>query len=209
MGVACLAGPVVACAFAYPTDLFFENLVPTFHVCDSKILNENQKQESREGLLKLCQQGALFGIGEASVEEIDSLNIYHATGLAMERAFEKIANNLRGHSTQVFIDGNRVPPRLRSGNEDLFGSENENLKLWPEYSADWLIKGDQKSFAVAAASILAKTTRDTLMKKLHEDFPGFGWNTNVGYPTETHRAGLTLQGPNQHHRKSFRLNYNT
>ena len=117
--------------------------------------------------------------GEASLEEIDELNILHATMLAMQRAVA----NLPRKVDHILVDGNRLPQF--------------------DAPASAIIKGDQKSVSIAAASIIAKEKRDLLMKKLHEMHPEYGWNQNSGYGTKMHMEALNLVGPSRFHRKSF------
>jgi ribonuclease HII len=173
VGVACLSGPVLAAAVAMPP---FARRIPG--VRDSKMLSRAQ----RERLFPLIMRRALaIGIGAASVAEIDRINIYHATNLAMRRAICRI--DLREH---VLIDGLRVH-RL----EDHVGP----------YTA--IVRGDAKCYSIAAASIVAKVVRDRLMDRLAARHPGYGWEHNAGYATATHRRGIEQQGITPFHRRSF------
>jgi ribonuclease HII len=173
VGVACSAGPVVACALAMPLDKR-----PIKGVRDSKTLSAAQ----RERLAIAIRRRALtIGIGAASVTEIDRLNIYHATVPAMRRAVSRA-----GAHDFVIVDGRRI-----RGFEEHAGP----------YRA--VIDGDALCYAVACASIIAKTTRDRLMRLLAERHPGYGWDHNRGYPTPDHRAGLSAHGVTPHHRRSF------
>ena len=121
-----------------------------------------------------------FGLGAASATEIDALNILQATFLAMRRAAEQISLEIDA----ALIDGNKSP------------------KL--PYPCHPLIKGDGKSFSIAAASILAKTHRDRLMVRLATRYPGYGWERNKGYGTRAHQAALVQLGTTPEHRRSFR-----
>jgi ribonuclease HII len=121
-----------------------------------------------------------FSVGEASVEEIDRVNILQATFLAMRRALQGLAQQ----PDIVLIDGDRVPPELGCRAETIVG-------------------GDARSYSIAAASIFAKVTRDRYMVRLAESFPGYGWETNVGYKSPFHLAALKQLGPTPHHRRSF------
>jgi len=123
--------------------------------------------------------GAVIGVGMASVDEIDRLNILAATLLAMRRAVD----SLPVAPDHALVDGNRLP--------DL------------ACPAETLVGGDGRSLSIAAASIIAKVTRDRIMAGLAEMFPGYGWERNAGYGTALHRAGLDRLGPCIHHRKSF------
>lgn len=173
VGVACLSGPVLAAAVAMPP---FARRIPG--VRDSKMLSRAQ----RERLFPLIIRRALaVGIGAASVAEIDRINIYHATNLAMRRAICRVEP--RDH---VLIDGLRVH-RL----EDHVGS----------YTA--IVRGDAKCYSIAAASIVAKVIRDRLMDRLAARHPFYGWEHNAGYATATHRRGIEEHGITPFHRRSF------
>ncbi len=144
-------------------------------VTDSKKLSAAR----REALFPLILQTCAVGIGQASVAEIDRLNILQATFLAMRRAFEALPDG----ADSALVDGNRVPPL--------------------PCAAQAIVGGDAKIPAIAAASIVAKVTRDRLMVELDAAFPGYGWATNAGYGTATHQDGLARLGITPHHRQSF------
>ena len=144
-------------------------------LADSKTLSKAR----REALLARLNEVALIGVGRAEVEEIDRLNILAATMLAMARAVADLVLT-PGHA---LVDGNRAP-ELPCGLETL-------------------VKGDGRCLSIAAASIVAKVTRDREMAALAERFPGFGWERNAGYGTAEHQAGLARLGPNEMHRRSF------
>ena len=146
---------------------------------DSKQLSEKQRKELRKEILN---SSLAWGVGVASPGEIDDINILNASYLAMHRAIEK----LKITPELLLIDGNRFNP---------FGN----------IPHECIIKGDGKFDSIAAASVLAKTYRDDLMKQLALDFPGYGWETNVGYPTKSHRDGIREMGSTPHHRMSFQL----
>ncbi len=146
---------------------------------DSKQLSEKK----RELLRPIIEKEALaWGVGIVSPKEIDEINILNASFLAMHRAIDKlkVAPNL------LLIDGNRFNP-------------------YKDIEHVCVIKGDGKYLPIAAASILAKTYRDDIMKEYHEEFPHFDWNKNKGYPTKKHRQAIREFGPTSYHRKSFRL----
>ncbi|WP_028524847.1 ribonuclease HII [Runella limosa] len=146
---------------------------------DSKQLNKKQ----REALRNDIQEAALaWAIAEVSNEEIDKINILKASFLAMHRAVDQLA--LRPE--HLLVDGNRFTP-------------------YPFLPHTCIIKGDAKFMSIAAASVLAKTYRDDLMERLAVEFPHYGWERNVGYPTPVHRAGIREFGPCSYHRMSFRL----
>jgi ribonuclease HII len=173
VGVACSAGAVVACALAMPLDKR-----PIKGVRDSKTLSAAQ----RERLARLILRRAItVGIGAASVTEIDRLNIYYATVLAMRRAVAKA-----GAHDFVIVDGRRI-----RGFEEHAGP----------YKA--VMDGDALCYAVSCASIVAKVTRDRLMRLLSARYPGYGWEHNCGYATPDHRAGMADLGVTAHHRRSF------
>lgn len=173
VGVACLSGPVLAAAVVMPP---FGRRIPG--VRDSKMLSRSQ----RERLFPLIMRRAVaVGIGAASVHEIDRINIYHATNLAMRRAICRVA--ARDH---VLIDGLRVH-RL----EDHVGP----------YTA--IVRGDARCYSIAAASIVAKVIRDRLMDRLAARYPHYGWEHNAGYATLDHRQGIQEHGITAFHRRSF------
>ncbi|MFA5040503.1 MAG: ribonuclease HII [Bdellovibrionales bacterium] len=167
-----LAGPVVAAAVVLPSD-FPESL--SFKIRDSKKMTATAREKLCEPLKESC----LYAIAEASVEEIDRLNILWATMLAMERAVASLDTKI----DVALIDGNRVP------------------KL--PCDAFPVVKGDDLSLSIAAASIIAKVYRDDLMKNLAEEHPHYGWDRNAGYGTSEHISALKLHGVTVHHRASF------
>lgn len=173
VGVAPSAGPVVACALSMRVDRR-----PIKGVRDSKTLSAAQRERLAGSILR---QAVTVGIGAASVAEIDRINIYHATVLAMRRAVVKA-----GAHDFVIVDGRRI-----RGFEEHAGP----------YQA--VIDGDALCYAVACASIVAKVTRDRLMRRLADRYPGYGWEHNCGYATPDHRAGMASLGVTPHHRRSF------
>ena len=164
-----LAGPVVAAAV-----ILDPRNIP-LHLNDSKKLSAKKRQELNDIIIKTAE----YAYGEASLEEIDELNILHASMLAMKRAVE----NLPRKVDHILVDGNRLP------NFDA--------------PATAVVKGDQKSVSIAAASIIAKIKRDFLMKNLSKLHPEYGWERNSGYGTREHMKALNLVGPSRFHRKSF------
>ena len=137
--------------------------------------------ETREAIYAKLTRQARFGVGICSVEEIDSLNIYWARMLAMIRAVEELGFD----PAMVLVDGNRCPK-------------------W-ERSSLAIVAGDAKCRSIAAASIVAKVTRDRIMAEYAEVHPGYGWESNRGYPTPDHRRALKEFGPTPLHRRSFGL----
>lgn len=169
-----LSGPVVAAAVILePSD------IPD-GLNDSKKLSETK----REALFEQITTRARYCIAEASVEEIDTLNIYHASHLAMCRAVAGLDGV--GH---VLVDGNRVPRDL-------------------DPPATPLVKGDARSLSIAAASILAKVMRDRTMRALAQQYPVYNWGKNMGYPTKEHMSALEQHGVTPHHRRSYKPVHN-
>ena len=150
-------------------------------------LNDSKKLSARrrEALWDDIHACADVSIAHASVEEIDELNILRASHLAMERAIA----GLPRQPDEVLIDGNMIPDGLA-------------LK------AQAVIKGDARSFSISAASIVAKICRDRVMWDLAQHYPGYGWETNAGYPSKSHRTALENLGVTPHHRRSFRPVHN-
>ena len=152
---------------------------------NNKILNDSKQlsKKKREILEKIIKDESIsFGIGVVSPKEIDKINILNASFLAMHRAIDQISNKYE----LLLIDGNRF---------------NKYKKV--EHKC--IIKGDAKYMSIAAASVIAKTARDKIMKDLSEEFPQYSWETNQGYPTKKHRESIKKFGANKYHRKSFRL----
>jgi len=151
-----------------------------------KLLRDSKqlKKEERDALQSDIRRDALaWAIAEVDNEEIDRINILNASFKAMHLALDQI-RELRPEL--LLIDGNRFKP-------------------YQEIRFECVIKGDDKYLSIAAASVLAKTYRDDLMARYHEQYPGYGWITNVGYPTNEHREGIKRLGETPLHRKSFRL----
>lgn len=165
-----LAGPVVAAACILKPDAVIEGLD------DSKKLSEKK----REKLYDVITDSALYyGIGMASPEEIDEINILEASLLAMRRALENVGTT----PDILLIDGNQ--------------------KKGFDIPAEAVVKGDSKSQSIAAASILAKVVRDRLCMEMDEKYPEYGFARHKGYPTKEHKAAVYLYGPSRIHRKSF------
>ena len=169
-----LAGPVCAAAVILPKDLEIPGLN------DSKKLTDKRRRE----IFPLIKQHAIaYGIGLASEQEIDEINILQATFLAMQRAIDQ----LEGKADFALIDGNR---------EKDFG-----------LSVMTVVKGDSRSANIAAASILAKVTRDDLMNELAKEYPEYGFEIHKGYGTKAHYAAITEHGASPIHRKTFLKKY--
>jgi len=164
-----LAGPVVAAAVRLDPG----RIPPGLN--DSKKLTA----PARARLFDLLMAQAEVAVAEASVQEIDSLNILRASHLAMARAVDGL-----GGVEVALIDGNLIPAGLSC-------------------RAQALVAGDARCLSIAAASIIAKVTRDRIMVDLAQQFPGYGWDRNAGYPTAAHREALLRLGVTPHHRRSF------
>ena len=165
-----LAGPVVAAAVILNRKRMPKGLN------DSKQLSE----EERETLFpRIMDMAVAVGVGEASVGEIDLVNIRQATHLAMARAVRALSVA----AEFALVDGNDAPAL--------------------PCRCDTLVDGDARSLSIAAASIIAKVTRDRMMVALHEDHPGYNWRSNKGYGTPEHYVGLKMHGVTVHHRRSF------
>ena len=150
-------------------------------------LNDSKKltAKRRAALEAQIMAQTTWAVAHATVEEIDSLNILRASHLAMERAVAA----LDPQPDYLLIDGNLIP----------------NGATLP---AEAVVKGDGKSMSIAAASILAKEARDRIMVDLAQQFPGYGWEKNAGYPTSQHREALVKIGVTPHHRRSFKPVHN-
>lgn len=165
-----LAGDVVAAA------VILDPARPIAGLNDSKKLSEKKREKLFE---EIVEKAHAYCIASASVEEIDRINILHASMLAMKRAVE----GLPVQPSRVQVDGNRCP----------------GLSI----PCEAIIKGDGLIAEISAASILAKVTRDRQMLELHEVYPEYGFAQHKGYPTAQHRAILQQLGPTPHHRRSF------
>lgn len=150
-------------------------------------LNDSKKLSARrrEALWQIIHARAEVSIAHASVGEIDRLNILRASHLAMERAVA----GLPRVPDELLIDGNMIP---------------QGLTL----PARAIIKGDARSLSISAASIVAKICRDRVMRDLAQHYPGYGWETNAGYPSKSHREALQNLGVTPHHRRSFKPVHN-
>ncbi|KAB2318194.1 ribonuclease HII [Betaproteobacteria bacterium SCN1] len=165
-----LAGPVVAAA------VMLDPARPIEGLRDSKKLSAAARERLAEAIRR---EAFVWCVAEASVEEIDRLNILHATMLAMRRAVEGLGRA----PDDVWVDGNRCPE-------------------WP-WRSQAVVKGDDKVAAIAAASILAKTARDAFMRQLHETYPVYGFDRHMGYGTAQHLDALKAHGACPQHRCSF------
>jgi ribonuclease HII len=172
-----LAGPVVAAAVVFHTMPSRRKLR---RIDDSK----QMLAEEREEVFAWLPDYAHIGVASASVEEIDTLNILWASMLAMKRALEGLGIS----PIAALVDGNTQPPDIPC-------------------PVRCVVDGDATSLSIAAASIVAKVTRDRQMKVLSERYPGYGWERNMGYGTPEHRLGIDCLGINSQHRRTFRPIY--
>lgn len=176
-----LAGPVTACCVYVPPSVRGMGFWQI--VTDSKKLSAKKRALLAAEIKSHC----VYGLAEASPEEIDMLNIHHATLLAMKRAYaglrDHISTKTGGKPAYAYIDG-KFTPQL-------------------DCKAEAMIKGDSRSLSIAAASIVAKVTRDEYMTALAAEFPHYSWESNAGYGTAAHLAGIKNFGITPHHRRSF------
>ena len=168
------AGPVVSAAVIFLEEKWTK--IIKSGIADSKKLPPKRRQD----LSKFIKNNAYVGVGLATNQEIDEINILQATLLAMNRAIE----NLPITPDYNLIDGDKIPPN--------------NL------NASAIVKGDGRSLSIAAASIIAKVTRDKLMIELGRSFPSYAWEFNMGYGTKKHIEGLRMSGVTEYHRKSYK-----
>lgn len=169
------AGPVVAAAVILDVTAIPAGLD------DSKRLPAPRREELYAELVLTAR----WGVGVASVAEIDEINILQASFLAMRRALDALGEP----PATVLVDGKHLPPGLPCAGRAIIG-------------------GDGIALSIAAASVIAKVTRDRMMAELARDFPGYGWESNMGYGTKTHQSGLARLGITPHHRRSFRPIHN-
>jgi ribonuclease HII len=179
-----LAGPVTAACVAFPN-----TLGPDFELF--ALLDDSKKlsAKKRDMLVDAIHtHAAAYAVVDISPEEIDRLNILQASLEGMKRAALAVAEQLGATQTNahIIIDGNKLIPR------------------W-DWAQTAYVKGDARSWSIAAASILAKVHRDNLMVEYDAIYPGYGFAQNVGYPTAAHRAALVELGPTPIHRKSFKV----
>ena len=146
---------------------------------DSKKLSERKRYALRP---EIERDAVAWAVGVVTAKEIDQINILNASILAMHRALDALS--VRPEA--IIVDGNRFKP-------------------YGKIPYTTIVKGDAKYLSIAAASILAKTYRDDYMMKLHEEYPCYAWNKNMGYPTKAHREGIEAYGVSPYHRLSYRL----
>lgn len=168
------AGPVVAGAVRIPNGAV-EELLLSKKIKDSKKLTDKRREDAYEDIVKVCD----YGVGIINNDIIDEINVLEATKLAMQMAVKKLE-----YCDYVLVDGNVV--------------------LNTPYTQMSIVKGDNKSISIAAASIVAKVTRDRIMCDLHKIFPIYNWNKNKGYLTRDHIQAIKKYGITEFHRLSFK-----
>ena len=173
-----LAGPVTAAAVFVDRQKITSDLLTK--IDDSKKIPQKQ----RATISKQIEGIAIIGIGWASSSEIDQLNILEASMLAMQRAIFSLRKQIILDPDYILIDGNKVP-RL-------------------DFPSKAIVRGDEKSISIAAASIVAKCKRDAFMTSLSKLYPYYGWEKNAGYGTREHLAAIEREGITTHHRRSFK-----
>lgn len=184
-----LAGPVFAAAVILPKDF------------RHPLLNDSKKmtEKAREELRPIIEREAIaWAVEEVSAEEIDTINILNSSIAGMWRA----VMNLGVKPEHLLIDGNRFKPYRLTGDRKVSAAKIEEYK---DLGYTCVIKGDGKYASIAAASVLAKTYRDEFMRKLAEEYPQYGWDRNMGYPTKEHIEAIVEHGYTPFHRKSFHL----
>ncbi len=180
VGRGCLAGPVVAGAvmFDWSNIDAIRNLADHFVIRDSKTLSRERRRSTAEAIRQVA---CVVGIAEIDSQEIDEINILQATLKAMREAVEGLGDWGEVH---VLVDGNQRIPLL-------------------SFPQETIIAGDAKIFSIAAASIVAKEYRDTLMEKFDLEFPGYDFSSHKGYGTKAHQAAIRSLGLSPIHRKTF------
>lgn len=152
---------------------------------DSKQLTDKQRMYLRP---MIEQNAQAWAVVEVTAEEIDQINILNASIMGMQRALAKLSVTPQ----HIIVDGNKWKPYIPEGQV-------------MEIPARTVVKGDGKYLSIAAASVLAKTYRDEYMLRLHEQYPQYHWDTNMGYPTKAHYEAIQQYGITPYHRKTFRL----
>ena len=176
-GRGCLCGPVSCAAVILPEDF------------DAPELNDSKQLTAAARLREQIEREAVaWAVVMVDAEEIDRINILNASITGMQRALDALAVR----PDHILVDGNRFRPYL----------DPVRMMDIPYHT---VVKGDATYMSIAAASILAKTHRDELMKRYAAEYPGYGWESNMGYPTKAHYAALAQSGPTPLHRKTFNL----
>lgn len=185
-------GPLAGSVFAAAVVLDAALLAKEVHRSWLEMLNDSKQLTSKERnyLRPLIEKYAqAWAVVEVTAEEIDQINILNASIIGMQRALDKL-NIVPQH---IIVDGNKWKPYIPEGQV-------------MEIPTRTVVKGDGKYLSIAAASVLAKTYRDEYMLHLHEQYPYYHWDTNMGYPTKAHYEAIKQHGITPYHRKSFKLN---
>ncbi|MBR4213097.1 MAG: ribonuclease HII [Bacteroidales bacterium] len=177
-GRGCLAGPVFAAAVILPEGFYHPKLN------DSKQMSEKEREELREVIER---EALAWSVVAVSAEEIDRINILNASITGMQRALDGLSVTPQ----QILVDGNRFRPYVRPDGSRI-----------PFHC---VVHGDARSAAIAAASVLAKTHRDEFMRKIAREYPAYGWDRNMAYPTPEHREAIRKYGITPYHRKTYKL----
>lgn len=182
-----LAGSVFAAAVVWGQKLWADNQHQEWLTMlnDSKQLSDQQRRYLRP---LIEQFAAAWAVVEVTAEEIDRINILNASIVGMHRALDKLTIMPQ----HIIVDGNKWKPYIPKG---------EIMEI----PARTIVKGDGKYLSIAAASVLAKTYRDEYMLRLHEQYPQYHWDTNMGYPTKAHYEAIRKYGITPYHRKTFKL----
>jgi ribonuclease HII len=191
VGRGCLAGPVYAAAVIVPPEAALR--LEEAGVTDSKLVSEKKRGVLADLICETC----IFGLGSASSQEIDEINILQATFLSMKRALVDLESRFGYSSGHLLIDGNQKIP-FRG-----LAFERAEFQKWSGCSQTTLIKGDLRALPIAAASIIAKVTRDRLMIAADEEYPVYGFKGHKGYAAAVHRKAIEEHGPTPIHRKTF------
>ncbi len=178
-GRGCLCGPVSCAAVILPPGFECEELN------DSKQLTAHKRDELRE---LIESEAVAWAVVMVEADEIDRINILNASIAGMQRALDKLSVR----PAHILVDGNRFKPYL-------------DPVLNMQTTHHTVVKGDATYMSIAAASVLAKTHRDELMTEYSRQYPGYGWEQNMGYPTKAHRSAIATLGTTPIHRKTFRL----
>jgi ribonuclease HII len=184
-------GPLAGSVFAAAVVIDPKMLDSEQHCQWLEMLNDSKQltDKQREYLRPLIEQhAAAWAVVEVTAEEIDQINILNASILGMQRALDKLTITPQ----HIIVDGNKWKPYIPKDGV-------------MEIPAQTVVKGDGKYLSIAAASVLAKTYRDEYMRQLHEQYPHYHWDTNMGYPTKAHYEAIKQYGITPYHRKTFKL----
>ena len=210
-GRGCLAGPVVAGAVVLPAEFFLKatNRKACSEMNDSKQFGEVRREELYAVILRLAERGELFwASGESSIEEIEAENIVGATCLAMKRAMDEVSAKSKGFWSPEPKSEDDLFSNLDSSADEkcwVVRVDGRPMKRLP-YEHEGLVKGDTISVAISMGSLIAKVTRDRIMRKFAEEFPAYDFASNKGYGSPNHLKALKESGPTNLHRPRFLRN---